>query len=93
MIPEGFDMQHASAIAQFIIQEFLPDVQPGDLATDLDLFDSGVIDSLGLLKVIAWLEDRYGLASDDMELTPDGFRSIAAIDAFIEKATTQRTGA
>nr|2MY5_A Chain A, Peptidyl carrier protein [Micromonospora okii]5WPX_A Chain A, Peptidyl carrier protein [Micromonospora okii]5WPY_A Chain A, Peptidyl carrier protein [Micromonospora okii] len=81
-------MQHASVIAQFVVEEFLPDVAPADVDVDLDLVDNGVIDSLGLLKVIAWLEDRFGIAADDVELSPEHFRSIRSIDAFVVGATT-----
>ncbi|MFI5835942.1 acyl carrier protein [Micromonospora sp. NPDC051300] len=82
-------MQHAPVIAQFIVEEFLPDVPPGELDVDLDLIDNGVIDSLGLLKVIAWLEERFGVAADQVELAPEHFRSIRAIDAFLARAGTE----
>ncbi|MGP4020936.1 phosphopantetheine-binding protein [Saccharopolyspora sp. 5N708] len=80
-------MQHASAITQFVIAEFLPDVPVEELAPDTDLLDEGIIDSLGLLKLLVWLEDAYGIRAEDVELDPDSFRSIAAIDAFITAAT------
>lgn len=80
-------MQHPNAITQFVVEEFLPDLRPGELAADLDLVEAGVIDSLGLLKVIAWLEDRFGICADDVELAPENFRSVEAIDAFVVQAT------
>lgn len=83
-------MQHPDAITQFVVEEFLPDMRPDELAADLDLVDSGVIDSLGLLKVIAWLEDRFGISADDLELAPENFRSVAAIDDFVVRATAIR---
>lgn len=82
-------MQHSNAIIQFVVEEFLPDIRPAELAADLDLLDSGVIDSLGLLKVIAWLEDRFGIAADDLELAPENFRSVTAIDDFVARATAR----
>lgn len=79
-------MSHTSTIKQFVIDEFLPDVTGSDLTTDYDLVATGVIDSLGLLKLIAWLEERFELPIDDMELDPDSFHTIDAIDAFIRQA-------
>ena len=76
-------MSHTQTIKRFVLDEFLPDVPEGDLATDYDLVDGGVIDSLGLLKLIAWLGERFQLPVDDIELDPDNFRTIDAIDAFI----------
>src|SRR6202008_2861340 len=64
-------MSHIRTIKRFVLDEFLPDVPEHDLATDYDLVDGGVIDSLGLLKLIAWLGDEFQLPVDDIELDPD----------------------
>ena len=66
-------------IKQFIVDEFMPDVPVEDLDDDFDLLTGGVVDSLGLLKVVAWLED-------DSELGPDSFRTVAAIKAFVDQS-------
>ena len=78
-------MDHTREITKFVVEEFLPDVPVSELAADYDLLAGGVIDSLGLLKVIAWLEDRFALAVDDIDLEPDSFRTIAAINAFVNQ--------
>jgi acyl carrier protein len=73
-------------IKQFIVDEFMPDVPVEDLEDDFDLLTGGVVDSLGLLKVVAWLEDEFDIGVDDSELGPDSFRTVAAIKAFVDKA-------
>ena len=85
-------MSHTQTIKQFVLDEFLPDVSGDDLTTDYDLVATGVIDSLGLLKLIAWLEERFELPIDDLELDPDSFRTIDAIDAFIMRAVPAKAG-
>jgi acyl carrier protein len=84
-------MTHTQMIKQFVLDEFLPGLPAGELTTDYDLVAAGVIDSLGLLKLIAWLEDRFRLPTDELELDPDSFRSIEAIDAFVTAATRPAT--
>ncbi|HEX6358868.1 phosphopantetheine-binding protein [Actinophytocola sp.] len=79
-------MSNIDVITAFVVEEFLPGSAPADLPADYDLLATGVVDSLGLLKVIAWLEDRFELAIDDLELEPDSFRSVSAIDAFVTRA-------
>lgn len=79
-------MSNTATIKQFLIEEFLPDLTQDQLADDQDLLSSGAIDSLGLLKLIAWVEDRFGLAVDDTDLDPNNFRSVTAIDAFVAHA-------
>ncbi|OKJ67418.1 MULTISPECIES: acyl carrier protein [unclassified Streptomyces] len=79
-------MSNTATIKQFLIEEFLPDLTQDELADDQDLLSSGAIDSLGLLKLIAWVEDRFGLAVDDTDLDPNNFRSVTAIDTFVATA-------
>jgi acyl carrier protein len=87
----GMKMDHTDTIKRFVIDEFLPDVSMEQLSSDDDLLANGIIDSLGLLKVIAWLEHQFELAVDDVDLSPDSFRTIAAISSFIEN--TRQVGA
>lgn len=79
-------MDHTYRIKKFVIDEFLPDMSTEELSSDEDLLANGIIDSLGLLKVIAWLEQQFELPIDDVELSPDSFRSVAAINLFIENS-------
>jgi acyl carrier protein len=51
---------------------------------DADLLD-GIIDSLGIVELIAFLEERYGIAVDDDEVDPENFCSIEVIAAFVER--------
>jgi acyl carrier protein len=86
-------MTNTSIIKQFVTDEFAPDVAASDLDVELDLLSSGVIDSLGLLKLIAWIEATFDVTVDDAALDPDNFRTVAAIDAFIEQASVAQAAA
>lgn len=79
-------MSHIQTITKFLVDEFLPDVPTESLDSDYDLLSGGVIDSLGLLKVIAWLEDQFDVVVDDIEIEPDNFRTVAAMNAFVQNA-------
>ena len=67
-------MSHIATVTRFVLDEFLPDVPESELGPDYDLVAGGVIDSLGLLRLIAWLAERFDLPVDDLELDPDSFR-------------------
>jgi len=73
-------------IKQFIVDEFMPDVPVSELEDDFDLLTGGVVDSLGLLKVVAWLEDEFDIGVDDSELGPESFRTVAAIKQFVDQS-------
>jgi acyl carrier protein len=76
-------MTDMTPIRDFICAEFAPDICPQDLPQDLDLIQSGVIDSLGVLKLVAFLEDECGLAIAPEELDAELYKSLDAIRSLI----------
>ena len=73
-------------IKEFIVEEFMPDVPVEELEDDFDLLTGGVVDSLGLLKVVAWLEDEFDISVDESELGPESFRTVNAIKEYVDQA-------
>ena len=53
-------------------------VGPGD-----SLLEAGILDSIGVMALVAFIEQRYGIKVDDEELMPDNFDSLDAITAFV----------
>jgi acyl carrier protein len=72
-------------IKQFIVDEFMPDMSPDELDNDFDLQTGGAVDSLGLLKLVAWMETEFGVSVDESELGPDSLRTVDSIKAFIDE--------
>ena len=76
--------QTSAQIAQFIVDEFLPDVASGELPRDEDLMATGVLDSFGLLDVIRWLESKFGLSILDAdELDWMDFTTVASMTSYV----------
>jgi acyl carrier protein len=73
-------------IKQFIVDEFMPDVSVDELDDDFDLLTGGVVDSLGLLQVVAWLETEFDVTVDESQLGPESFRTVAAIKEYVDQA-------
>jgi len=84
-------VDRAGMIKQFIVDQYLADATVGQLRDDYDLISNGVISSLGLLRLIAWLEDRFQISATDIDLTPDDFRTVIAIDDFVARAPERST--
>jgi acyl carrier protein len=72
-------------IKQFIVDEFMPDMSPDELDNDFDLQTGGAVDSLGLLKLVAWMESEFGVSVDESELGPDSLRTVDSIKEFIDE--------
>ena len=47
-----------------------------------DLFDKGVLDSLGFILLLSYLQDSFGMEFDEEDMRPDNFCSIEAIVEF-----------
>ena len=73
-----------ATIRLFVIEHLAPAVGLGaTLGDEDDLIDSGVVDSLGIFQLIAFLEERFGIKIGDEEITPENFGTIAAIDRLV----------
>ncbi len=52
-------------------------------SADLDLFDSGLLDSMSFVELLVQLEKEFGIAVSVDDVDIDKFRSIDAIAAFV----------
>ena len=68
-------------IKEFIQENFIFDGRTIDAETSL--IGSGTIDSTGIIDVIGFLEQTFGIVFDDDELIAENFDSIAKIQAFM----------
>ena len=56
-----------------------------ELGAEESLLESGTIDSMGVLQLVAFLEQTYSVKVEDDDLVPENFDTIAAITAFVER--------
>ncbi|MFD3542026.1 acyl carrier protein [Streptomyces sp. NPDC058662] len=66
-------------IRTYVVNEFLDGEDSAELTAEFDLIESGIVDSLGLVRVISHVSRTYSIPVDDIPIVPDNFRSIAAI--------------
>lgn len=71
------------AIRRFIYDKF-PLAKSRKLEDSSHLLEEGVLDSLGVLELVNFLQDEHGIPIEDEELVPENFASIDAIAAFVE---------
>ena len=73
-------------IKEFIMTEVNPDRNLEGLGDDEPLIDSGIIDSLGILKIMAYLDEEFGIDLSDQQITPENFKNIMSICSLIDKS-------
>ncbi|MCO5732570.1 acyl carrier protein [Rhizobium sp. SSA_523] len=73
---------HHAALRGFIAENFLFR-SDADIDDSQSLLDSGVMDSTGVLELIAFLEAEYGIAVADHEIVPDNLDSVQRIATYL----------
>ncbi len=63
------------------------------LTDDRPLIADGIVDSLGLFELVAFVEQQLGVEVDDHELLPENFATISAISQFVEAKRAGRLSA
>lgn len=77
-------MSLAADLRSFVINNFLLGRQ--ESLNDNDSFlEQGIIDSTGILELVAYLEETYGIEITEAELTPDNLDSINRIVAYLSR--------
>ncbi len=71
-------------IRQFIETNFYIS-DKSQLQDETSLLDKGVVDSTGVLEVVAFLESELGVVVDDTEILPENLDSIGRIAAYVER--------
>ncbi len=69
-------------IHEWIVGHF-PLAKERDIGPCDALLDSGIVDSLGTLDIILFLEQEFGLVVEDEEMVADHFESIESITNFV----------
>ena len=78
-------MEKQRRIFEYVTTELNP---KADVAFDPDvnLLESGVLESMMMIELIVWLEETFGVEIETEDLTPDNFSSLNAMVTYLEGA-------
>ncbi len=88
-MPENGDA--VSRIRKFVLQTF-PLARKRNVADSADLLESGVMDSLGVLDLVGFLQQEFAVTIEDDDLVPENFRSIECMAHFLERVLAPQSG-
>ena len=66
------------------INETFPVALDSELASDQSLFDAGILDSIGVLGLMNWLEREFDIIIDDDDVVPENIDGIGSLVRFVE---------
>jgi acyl carrier protein len=81
-----------NSIRMFLIDNFLFGEDTG-LAADASFIENGVIDSTGVLDLIAFIEGTFGIKVKDNEIVPENFDSIRNVCLFLDRKLSECSAA
>jgi acyl carrier protein len=70
-------------IRQFIVNKLVKKADQKNIADSDNIIMSGVIDSLGIMHLITFLEDKFKIKIKDDEILPENFESIESISNYL----------
>jgi len=81
----GMKMSSEENIREFILENYLFTDDQSELNNDDSFLDQGILDSTGILEIIFFIEDEFGVKIKDDEMIPDNLDSVNKIIAFIDR--------
>ena len=52
---------------------------------DTSFLEEGIVDSQGVMELVMFVEDKFGITVDDMDIVPDNFDSVIQLSAYIRR--------
>ena len=75
----------ATEIKTFVVSNFLYGQDAGSLGDDQSFLETGIIDSTGVLELVAFLEQQFSISVADRELVPENLDSVQNASRFVSR--------
>ncbi len=66
-----------AALKTYILDEFLPGEDPAGLTNSTPLMTTGILDSIAALKVVTFLEEKFGITIEPHEAVVDNLNTLS----------------
>jgi acyl carrier protein len=83
-------MKNMDSLEKFIITEIAVEYDKKKLDIDEDLLEKKIIDSLGIMKLIVFMEEAFDIVVQDEEIVPDNFQTLNSLNNFIERKIAKK---
>ena len=81
-------MDVKETIREFIADHFLKGGEVTTISDDVSFLDEGIIDSVGVLELVAFIEETFGFRVEDEELIPENLDSVSKLVVFVQSKLT-----
>ena len=77
-------MDTKNIVRNFVVENFLFG-EDGKLEEDTSFLETGIVDSTGILELVAFLEETFHIQMEDEELIPDNLDSISNVASYLQR--------
>jgi acyl carrier protein len=78
-------MEHRQQVKRYVLENYLFTDDDKALSDQDSLIRKGIVDSTGMLELVTFLQERFGIRVADEEMIPANLESIDAISAFVAR--------
>jgi len=76
-------MEIQEKLTHYLLTEVAADLGKDSLSPDDDLLEMGVIDSMGIMSLISFMEEKFDITIEEQEIVPDNFQTIGNMERFV----------
>jgi acyl carrier protein len=77
-------------LAAFIEKNLIGEDRHVSVTDTTQLIEQGIVDSMGLMQIVAFVEERTGIRVPDEEVAPENFETVADIVGLVERLKSRR---
>ena len=71
-------------IRKFIVESFLAGVDDPEFKNEDSFLETRIIDSIGVLELVQFIEETWGIRVEDADLTPENFDSVELAASYVQ---------
>ena len=80
---------YSERIRQFILEKF-PSARRVPIEDEDALLEKGIVDSMGILEIVEFIEQEFHVEVSDEDLVPENFQSIGRLSAFVSQRSDSK---
>ena len=72
-----------ATVREYILEEFLPGEDASNLTDEVKIFETGILDSLAMLKLLSFLEEEFDITIEAQEVNEESLKTIGTIGQMV----------
>lgn len=78
-------MEIQTQIREYVAKNLLFSDNGFRYSDDASFLEEGIVDSMGVLELVLFIEEMFGVTVEDAELTPDNFDSVNKLANYVQR--------